>query len=144
MKPLRHKQQGVVLVVSLLMITVLALLAAASINLTSNGILIAANNQTEQTTTDAANMLVEQTLSSLPVFTDPIDLAPELRNGVTVQRSAPECVQRVKLPGFSLTFTQAPQHNYYQFQVTASDVAGGASTTLDTGVRILLNDGTCS
>lgn len=139
----RQRQRGVVLVVSLLMITVLALLATASINLGTGSMLIAQNQQSEQVAVTAADTLVEETLSDLDVLANGTPLPPETRDGVTVERTAPVCMGSATLPGFSLTNKLALQHNYYRFQVTATETGTNANANIQAGARVLQNAGTC-
>lgn len=138
-----HRQRGVVLVISLLMIAVLALLATASINLGTGSMLIVQNQQSEQVAVSAADALIEETLSDLDVLADGTALPAEVRDGVTVARSAPICVGSATLAGFSLTNKLALQHNYYRFQVSANETATDASASIKIGVRVLQNAGTC-
>lgn len=143
MMPEQQRQRGVVLVVSLLMITVLALLATASINLGAGNMLIVHNQQSEQVAAAAAEALVEETLNNLDVLVDGTPLPPEIRDGVTVERTAPVCVGDTTLAGFSLTNTLALQHNYYRFQVSATETATNAGADIQIGTRVLQNAGTC-
>lgn len=138
-----HRQRGVVLVVSLLMIAVLALLATASINLGTGSMLIVENQQSEQVAVSAADALIEETLSDLPALQNGTALGPETRGTLTVQRTSPVCVGSTTLPGFSLTNNLALQHNYYRFQVSATEANTGAGATIQTGARVLQNAGTC-
>lgn len=139
----RQRQRGVVLVVSLLMITVLALLATASINLGTGSMLIVQNQQSEQVAVTAADTLVEETLSDLSVLTDGKALGPETRDGVVVERTAPVCMGDATLPGFSLTNNLALQHNYYRFRISATETATDADADIQVGARVLQNAGTC-
>lgn len=139
----RQRQRGVVLVVSLLMITVLALLATASINLGAGSMLIVQNQQSEEVAAAAADTLVEETLSDLDALANGTPLGPETRDGVVVQRTAPVCMGAVTLPGFSLTNNLALQHNYYRFRVSADETDTNASSNVQVGTRVLQNAGTC-
>lgn len=138
-----QRQKGVVLVVSLLMIAVLALLATASINLGAGNMLIVQNQQSEQIAVTAADALIEETLSDLTILSNRTALAAENRDGVTVSRTAPVCVGQTTLAGFSLTNNLALQHNYFRFDVSATETDTGASVDIHTGVRVLQNAGSC-
>lgn len=137
-----RRQRGIVLVVSLLMIAVLALLATASINLGGGSMRIVQNQQAERDAVTTADAVIEETLSDLDVLTNGTSLQ-ETRNGIDVARSGPVCVGDTILPGFSLTNDLALQHNYYRFEVTATDSGSGADARIRAGVRVLQNAGTC-
>lgn len=137
-----RRQRGVILVVSLLMIAVLALLAAASINLGSGEMLIVGNKQAQRASASAADAVIENSISNLNAFTAPAPLT-ETRDGINVTRTAPVCTADTTVAGFSLTNPLALQHNYYEFEVTASDPKTGAQSHIRAGVRILQNADSC-
>lgn len=139
-----NRQHGIVLVVSLLMIAVLALLATASINLSTGSMLIVHNQSSEQIATEFANALVEETLSDLDALKNGVALGPETRNGVAVERTAPVCVAYTPVPGYSLLpGSPVPQYNYYRFAVEATDADSNANARVTVGARVLQNAGTC-
>lgn len=144
-----HRQRGVVLVVSLLMIAVLALLATASINLGSSSMLIVSNQQAEQATAAAANAVVEEALDNKNIFLNGTELPAETRDGIVVSRTAPVCVTRKAYdPGTSMGGAAgggggipgpSSYHHYYRFSVTATETKSGASTETQVGVRMLVD-----
>lgn len=138
-----RKQQGMVLVISLLLTLVMTILAISSMNLAGGSLEIVKNKQADQQTMSAANTVIEETLSDLANFTAP-DKAVETRSGVTLTRTKPVCRSTLSSPGWSYTSPVALQHNYFEFSVTASRASDGSVNQVNTGVRILMNADTCS
>ena len=72
-----HRQQGVTLIMALVMLVVLTLLALTSFNLTRSNLQIVSNMQQRDEAEAAAREVIEETISSTRFFETPNDILQE-------------------------------------------------------------------
>lgn len=151
MRSFPRKQQGVVLVVGLIMLLLVTLLVSSAFTLSSGSLEAVSNQQWRSEAVAAADVALEQVISSA-FTTNPvaqsigIDLNRDSVAEYIVAVSAPVCEKAtlsdsaapssVTLPGIS----NSTWNVVFAMQSTVQDQVTGASTRVRTGARVLLND----
>lgn len=135
-------QRGAALVVSLLMLTVMTLLAVTAVRSSNVSLRIAANDQAHQRVEAVASQAVESALSSKDNFYDPKALTHS-HDGITAQIQAADCLHVRPAPGYSARMALAPEETVWEVRATASDPATGAQVNLHQGVKIIMSSGEC-
>lgn len=155
--PLRvRRQHGASLVVGLIMLIVITVLVLSSYSLTSSGNKATANMQFRNESLAAANVAIEQIISS-PFTDDPtgesitVDLDGNDTVDYTVDFTEPECVNVSKVPGatsapsslsLGAAFAVATAAYYltvWDLNGTVTENTTGASVQVHQGVRVRLN-----
>jgi Tfp pilus assembly protein PilX len=136
-------QRGVTLVVGLIMLLVLTLFAVSAIRLSSANLKTVGNMQARNEAAAAAQVALEETMSSVNSFTAPA-ARPSVAvtiNGTTysVNVAAPVCVRAEPVRGNSHNNAAlALQDTYWNVEATATDTRTGVSVRTNQGVRVRL------
>lgn len=144
-----RRQRGVTLLISLIMLTILTLFAAAMIRLSSTNMLIAGNMAIQHALRDSVQQAIETDLNSATFMSDVYNKSNEWANGKTTWDASangykitlykPQCLKSEPMPGGSAAFKYNNTNDFLNFwEVTAAgvDMASGASVTLTQGVKI--------
>ena len=141
----RNRQQGIVLVVTLILLVVLTLFVLSSTRMTTGNMRIVGNMQAKKAVEATAQQAVEQVLSSLVNFTpnntSAITVAPP--SGMTVTVANRPCNRATLAPGFSAVAPVALEDTFWNVNVAVTDGITNASTVVNQGVRIRLIKGNC-
>lgn len=143
MTPHSH-ERGIALVMAMVMLLVLSLISVSAIRATNSGIRIVGNMQAQDEVETAAQVGVEQTLSSLGNFTTPtgstipVDINRDGTTDYNVQVSAPVCVSSwdVKNAYSAQLSGMTPKTSVYDVQAVVTDTRTGAQVTIHQGIRI--------
>jgi hypothetical protein len=157
MKNLPQAQQGMVLVVGLIMLLLLTLMVSTAFNLSSSNLLGVGNQQWRSEALAASDVALEQVIPSLKPPVSGAYLAPAISNDIGVDINndgvddyfadvTPTCVRAtlasaaapssLSLPGMSnLTW-----NTVWDLDASVLDAVTGASVRVRTGVRVLLSD----
>lgn len=147
-----RRQQGAVLLVSLIMLVVLTLFAVSGFNLSSVSLKIAGNFQEQKLMEATAQQAIEQVISTPAAFnltptTQQIcvnGVAPGCTGGTLVEISAPVCNYSVTAKGYTKQIGQlTPQDTDWEVRAMASNAITGAGATVSQGVRIRMLAGNC-
>ena len=139
---IKHKQRGVVLVVSLIMLVILTLLVVASVKLSTTNLKIVGNEQALRAMEAAAQQAIETTVQNInfsaPVVTTPVAVNAGTTNAASVAIAVPECQGSVSVTGNSIGIGALPggvQTTYWDVQATVTDSATGAKVETHQGVQ---------
>jgi len=148
------KQQGAVLLLSIVMVIVLSLSAVAMFNVNSVNQQIILNQVNTLEAEELANEVIEDLMNSLDSF----ELAAnEQLKGLTYQilddrydRDTLEvsvlnirCTYSHVIKGYSLTADSVPETNYFEFDIEVSSPITGAAVRMTQGVRFNSPAGLC-
>lgn len=165
-------QAGITLVISLVMLVVLTLFAVTMIKLGNNSLEVVGNMQAQKATEAAAQLVVEDVVSSVQKFNDAVAIDPATlvcgqdsvgdpvnwvqesglwvcnttANAYTVKLSMPECVYFETAPGYALDETPGyvpPEDTVWDVKAVATDTLTGAESEIHQGVRIRRTKGNC-
>ena len=141
----RNRQQGIVLVVTLILLVVLTLFVLSSTRMTTGNMRIVGNMQAKKAVEAVAQQGVEQVLSSLANFVpDPTAaIAVTPPSGMTVTVGNRPCIRSNLAPGFSAVAPVALEDTYWNVNVAVTDAITNASTVVNQGVKIRLIKGNC-
>lgn len=143
------KQQGAVLVMALVMLTVLTLIGMSSMSSSTLELKVAANTQQHDIAFQAAQSVIDITLSDDPLntnnyqtyITDPANPAYEQiinyasADGEATAQAATYWVDCKKLVGFSLEEGKAPFSNFFNVRATGMTITGSATSVQMQGLR---------
>lgn len=140
-----QQQRGISLVMALIMLIVLTLTAISSTSSVNSGLRIAGNMQTQDEVLTAAQIAIDDQLSSLANFTTAIDRSIEVdidRNGgidYIVELAAPICISTAlgQQDSYQLS-NSSPNKTYWEVRADVTDARTGATATVYQGVRITL------
>jgi Tfp pilus assembly protein PilX len=139
---IKHKQCGVVLVVSLIMLVILTLLVVASVKLSTTNLKIVGNEQALRAMEAAAQQAIETTVQNInfsaPVVTTPVAVNAGTTNAASVVIAVPECQGSVSVPGNSIgigTLAGGVQTTYWDVQANVTDGATGATVEIHQGIK---------
>ena len=148
----KSKQRGATLFVGLIMLVLMTLIAISAFTVSNSNQKAVANMQYKYESIAAANQAIEKVLSS--PFTDVpaaetinVDLNGDTTTDYTVQITKPVCVRAsienygvktsIQLP---VTLTSASDwQTLWEFDAVVTDALTGASTTVRSGVRVVLS-----
>lgn len=140
------RQQGLTLVVSMIMLVVLTLLVVSAIRFSNTNLKTVANMQYKNETAAAAQQAIEVVMGDLNKFTTPTDTAVNVdinNDGVTdyvVTAYAPVCLLAVPVSGYSAAFAaSAPQDTYWDIKSQVTDARTSATSTVHQGVKVRLD-----
>lgn len=140
----RSRQQGAVLIVSLVVLIVLTLFVISSTRIATGNLLIVGNMQAKHNVESIAQSGVEQVLSSITPFYAPADpVAVSAPSGVTVAVANRVCLTATPASGYSAVSGISPEDTFWNVQVSVNDSVTGAATVMHQGVRIRLPAGNC-
>lgn len=168
----RRFQQGMTLMIALVMLVVITLFVVTMIRLSSTNATIVGNMQAQKSVDAEAQQAVEVALGSYAFFDDVIQnkntwagnldklsyatlWANYLPSGVVAGTAAPatlsgsitlyrpQCVHFETASGYSALSAVAPQDTFWDIRVEASDAFTSATTEMHQGVRVRLPPGNC-
>lgn len=143
---LRNQQSGVALVVSLLMLTVMTLLAVTAIRSSDMSLRIISNVQSEKLVEEQAHRGIEVALNDKDHFYSPGEIVynpADDGDNLTTTVSAAECVGVRPMPGYSANMPNAPEETVWEVTAEAQDTTSGARATVNQGVKIIMTAGNC-
>jgi Tfp pilus assembly protein PilX len=144
-----RNQRGISLVMSLIMLVVLSMIAISATYSTNSSLRIVGNMQRQDEARVAAQMAIDDEMSSLANFTSPaardvkVDTNRDGAWDYNVHLDAPTCVTTAAMTGsYSAKITNPPQNTYWQVRATVTEYDAttsiGSQTTVYQGVKILL------
>ena len=142
----RNRQQGIVLVVTLILLVVLTLFVLSSTRMTTGNLRIVGNMQGKKMVDALAQQTVEQVLSSIAPFYTPTTVIipdPPAPSGMNVAVSNRTCIRATTAPGYSAVSGVSPEDTFWNLSVDVTDTITGAKTLVTQGVRIRLPAGNC-
>jgi len=154
MMPLKRKQNGAVLLTSLIMLVVLTLFAISMINSSSLGFRIASNFQAQKVMEQGVHEQMAKLISNPANFSAPVVQPDACVNGVgaactggyLVKVGMATCIGFGPAPGYSKKVGELdPQDNDFEVQATVVDPANPANKymTIVEGVRVRMLAGSC-
>lgn len=142
-----NNQRGISLVMALIMLVVLTLTALSSTSSVNSSIRIAGNMQMQDEVLTAAQMAIDDQLSSLANFTTAVDrdinvdINRDGENDYRVKLFAPVCVTTAAGQKDSYKLgSSSPNKTFWEVRAEVTDIstATGATATVHQGVRITL------
>ncbi|MEY4598423.1 MAG: hypothetical protein RLZZ445_1220 [Pseudomonadota bacterium] len=138
-------QQGMTLVIALVMLVVITILGISAIRMNSTSMLVVGNMQWRKSAENMAMMAIEQTMNSAAPFTSPTaTVSFTAPAGYTVTIGNRTCIRSTPASGYSALSAVAPEENYWEFNVSVSDTFTGASATMTQGVKVRQLAGSCT
>jgi Tfp pilus assembly protein PilX len=140
-----RQQQGIVLIVALVLLVMLTLFAVSAIRSSTVELQIAGNEQIRKELAAAAQEEIEKTINSMASLNNLVNgiyVAPtstSLRGGkVTVSALQPVCVKAVPLTGSSLAHAavSTTEIDHWEVTATATDTVTGGGVTVTQGFRV--------
>jgi Tfp pilus assembly protein PilX len=147
----RRAQRGATLIVGLIMLVLLTLVATAAFMLSTGNLKAVGNMQFRNEATAAANLAIEQVISS--AFTNapaaetiPVNIDNDSDTDYTVEIAIPECI-RASIAGdgspsslaLAASMSSASVWNtVWHIDASVNDNVTGASVRVQQGVRVLL------
>jgi Tfp pilus assembly protein PilX len=141
------QQRGISLVMALIMLIVLTLTAISSTSSVNSGIRIAGNMQIQDEVLTAAQMAIDDQLSSLANFTAAVDREIDVdinrdgTNDYRVKLFAPVCTSTAPAQQDSYKLSNSsPNKTFWEVRTEVTDISTstGATATVYQGVRINL------
>lgn len=139
----RHRQHGVVLITSLLLLVVVTVLAVSSIRMGTVNLRIVDNMQSKQITQSIARQASNRVLSDIDYFTNYTTTPTETIDGIDVAISQRECVGTKPATGYSAKWGLAPEDNTWEYTTTVTNGVNGATARIGSGVVIRMTAGSC-
>lgn len=139
------RQQGMTLVVGLIMLVVITLFVVSAIRLSTANLRTVGNMQSRNEASAASQRAIEDVMSSTAAFTSPGTVPSPVtvtvnRTGYTVAVPPPVCVKTEPVTGNSYDNSGlALQDTYWDVQATATNAASGAQVTTHQGVKVRLD-----
>lgn len=149
---LASRQQGVVLVIALVLLVMLTLFAVSAIRSSTVELQIAGNEQIRKELAAAAQDEIEKYLSTMDVFNNLINgvtvasTNTSLRSGkITASALKPVCIKAEPIAGSSLAHSSVgtSETDYWEVTATATDTATGGSVTITQGFRMRMPLSSC-
>ncbi|MWV13447.1 hypothetical protein F3I62_15190 [Pseudomonas sp. R-28-1W-6] len=150
---MKARQQGVALIIALIMLLLMTVMAVSAFNLSSTNVEAVGNQQWRGEALAAADIAIEQIIGAADLAkTDPaadeinVDINRDDTTDYVVAVDEPLCVQ-AKLsssaPPSSLTLvgmSNSTWNTVWEIVATVQDADTGASVKVRSGVRVLLSD----
>lgn len=136
------KQEGVALVVALVLLLVVALLGVSAVSNSTTNLRAVLNTQTAIDAELAAQDGVEQTLASAANFEPPTAKTYTAGN-FSVAVPAPVCLSAILAEGYSAQFQFSPQTTVWSVTAIATDALTGGKASVTQGVQLQLPAGSC-
>ncbi len=169
MKRAPSRQQGVTLLIAIIMLIVITMFVVATVKLGSTNAAIVSNMRAQKQVDAEAQQQIEIALNQFKFFSDtigssgpwagntaPISAATLWANyaptGATaapatqsdsITISRPQCTYFQPATGYSALSGVAPQDTYWDMQANASDSKTGAASEVHQGIHIRLPAGNC-
>jgi Tfp pilus assembly protein PilX len=141
---LRSREQGISLLVVLVMLVVLTLFALSAINLSTSNLKVVGNMQARQSNDAVAFQAVETVMGSINYFSAPTSAVPFTSTGYTITVGNRSCLYAAAATGYSAVFTIAPEDTHWDFEVTVTDSTTGAKSVMHQGAKIRMLAGNCT
>ena len=139
------RQQGMTLVIALVMLVVITILGISAIRMNSTSMLVVGNMQWRKSAENLAMIAVEQTMNSSTPFSSPTaSVAFTAPAGYTVIIGNRTCLRSTPASGYSALSAVAPEENYWEFNVAVSDSFTGARAAMTQGVKVRQLAGSCT
>ncbi|GAC1409610.1 MAG: hypothetical protein NVSMB6_09600 [Burkholderiaceae bacterium] len=134
------RQQGVSLLLSLVMLIVLTLLVVSAIRMSNSNLKIVGNMQAKNEAVATAQLAIEQmAMGDVSNFYTPVD-KPITASGYTGTVFAPVCLKAVTVSGYSVDFAaSAPKDMYWDVKAVVTDTRTGAVATIHQGVKVRMD-----
>lgn len=135
-----RRQLGSSLVLSLVMLVVITLLVVSAVRMSNSNLKIVGNMQSKNEAVAAAQQAIEQeVMANVSNFYTPVD-KPILISGFTGTISAPVCIKKVPVSGYSVDFSASvPSDTYWDIKAVVTNSRTGASVTLHQGAKVRLD-----
>lgn len=170
MKLHSSSQQGMTLLIALVMLVVITLFVVSMVRLSNTNALIVGNMQAMKGVEAEAQQAIETALNNYKFFGDAIEQTgpwasastPRIDHGTLwanykpadasaapakqandIQIYRPQCLHYEPAAGYSVLSGVAPQDTYWDVMATASDSITGAVTEIHQGVQLRLPAGNC-
>ena len=138
-------QQGMTLVIALVMLVVITILGISAIRMNNSSMLIVGNMQWRKSAENTAMMAVEQTMNSPAPFSSPTaTVSFTAPAGYTVSIGNRTCLRSTPASGYSALSAVAPEENYWEFTVLVNDSITGARASMTQGVKVRQLSGSCT
>jgi Tfp pilus assembly protein PilX len=146
------KQQGVVLVVALVLLVMISLFAVSAIRSSTLELQIVGNEQIRQELAVAAQEEIEARMSSMILFNNLISgvtvvpTSTTRRNGqISVSATVPVCIRSEPITGTSLVHTGVgtSETTYWEVRATANDTVTGGTFQATQGFRMRMPASSC-
>lgn len=151
----RHAQRGVTLFVSLILLVLITLMVTTAFTLSNTNLKSVGNKQARDQAIAAANMAIEEVLSSLVTTssiakptaqTIQIDTNNDGNNDYVVSIATPACIRTsidtsaaISSVSLGTAMSSASSWNtLWEIEATVDDTKTGAKITVRTGARVLL------
>ncbi len=145
MQGAKKKQQGMTLVIALVMLVVITILGISAIRMNNFSMLVVGNMQWRKSAENLAMMAIEQTMNSPVPFASPTaTVAFTAPAGYTVTIGNRSCLRSTPASGYSALSAVAPEENYWEFNVSVNDTITGARTSMTQGVKVRQLSGSCT
>lgn len=144
--PGAHRQRGMTLVVSLVMLLMLTMFALSTMNLSNSNLKVVGNQQAQRAVEAAAQQAIEQVISGSAVFKTGAQIAQTFTiDGFTVAVTAPVCQRAVVATGGSENIEIiVPEMALFEIQASTTDAVSGATVSVRQGVDLMLPSGNCT
>ena len=136
------RQQGVALIVALILLVIIALLGVSAVSNSTSNLRATSNTQSALDAEAAANDAVEQIVDNEANFENPATSSYTVDN-FSVSAPKPECLVTELAEGYSALFILSPQKTVWRVSATSTDTLTGAKATVNQGVVLLLPSGLC-
>ncbi len=137
------RQQGISLLVVLVMLVVLTLFALSGINLSTSNLKVVGNMQARQSNEAVALQGVETVMGSINYFSSPSSSVPFTATGYTIAVGARTCLYAAAATGYSAVAALAPEDTHWDFSITVTDTTTGAKSVMRQGAKIRMLAGNC-
>ncbi len=146
-----HRQQGITLFMGMVMLILITLMVTSAFMLSNTNLKAVGNMQAKEEAVAAANLAIEQVLSS-PFTTAPnaetieVDINNDGVTDYTVAIARPQCIsvavdtQGAKSSVALAGMTISSWNTVWDIDAVVNDNKTGAKTAVNAGVRVLLNE----
>ncbi len=146
-----HRQQGITLFMGMVMLILITLMVTSAFMLSNTNLKAVGNMQAKEEAVAAANLAIEQVLSS-PFTTAPnaetieVDINNDGVTDYTVAIARPQCIsvavdtQSAKSSVALAGMTISSWNTVWDIDAVVNDNKTGAKTAVNAGVRVLLNE----
>lgn len=143
--PAAHRQRGMTLVVSLVMLLMLTMFALSTMNLSNSNLKVVGNQQAQRAVEAAAQQAIERVISGSAVFKAGAQVAQTFTiDGFTVAVTAPVCERAVVPTGSTMSIEiTVPEMALFEIQASTTDAVTGATVSVRQGVDLMLPSGNC-
>ena len=135
-----QRQLGSSLLLSLVMLVVITLLVVSAVRMSNSNLKTVGNMQSKNEAVAAAQQAIEQqVMANVSNFYTPVD-QPISINGYTGTVSAPVCIKKVPVSGYSVDFSASvPNDTYWDIKAVVTNSRTGASATVHQGAKVRLD-----